>query len=124
MKPSPASLSILAFAAFASLLLQLLAFAALAYSSGLAAIVLVLCTPVLAALAAFKSSESPAAIAVALALPAALFSLWSSSVTESSNALSAVVWPAVILGGLGVLWLAARFGRYRKNSIHRRHNEA
>ena len=123
MKASPTSIFVLTLSAFASLVLLLLAFSAVAYSNGFAAIGLLLCIPVLAAIVAFRSTEAPAFIAAALALPLGLFALWSSSTTGPSNPHFGFAWPVVVLGSLAILWLAARLGRYRKNSLLQRHNE-
>jgi hypothetical protein len=123
MKLNPTSMFVLTLGAFASLVLLLLVFSAVAYSNEFAAIGLLLCIPVLAVVVAFKSSEAPAAIATALTLPAGLFALWSSFTSAVSNAHFGFAWPVVLVSSLVVLWLAARFGRYRKNSLNQKHNE-
>jgi hypothetical protein len=121
MRANHRSVFILGLVAFASLLLLLLAFAAIAYSNRPAAVAFVLATPVLAAVVAFRTSEAPAAIAAAILLPAVSFALWSSSVSESSSPPPGPWWPAVLLGSFFVVWLAGRFGRSRKGRTPHEH---
>ena len=122
MNASRTSALFLALVALGSLALLLLAFAAGIRSNETAAVVLLICFPLAAALLGFKTSQPPIAIAAAFLLPVVLFAVWSSAV--SGSAPTGLIWLAVLLSSFAVLWLAARLGRFRKEMVHRENHRA
>ncbi len=126
MKASAKASAILfALLSLVSLLLLLLAFAAGVRSSAPAAAALLLGLPAGAAVAAFKTTLGSAAIASAFSLPLALYLLWSSTLTQSAKPgiSAALVSVVLVLCLFSVLWLAARFGKHRRTTVHHDQSE-